>query len=89
MSDESAEPVHCHGQDRLCTCPCVLEDGFRSSPARDERGRICADCQAFEAQEKAQQDYEKVQAECVCSWNEFSGRSVCGLPCPVHVRSGL
>jgi hypothetical protein len=31
---------------------------------------------------------ERERDACVCSWNEFSGRSVCGLPCPVHSKAG-
>jgi hypothetical protein len=74
---------HCLGEDRKCTCPCGKGLRPEFSRLREERGRICADCQAAEAQEQAERDYERMQ-ECICMWNEFSGRSVCGVPCPVH-----
>lgn len=74
---------HCLGGDRLCTCPCGKGLRPEFSTLRDERGRICADCQAAEAQEKAEQEYQKMQ-ECICLHTDFSGRSVCGVQCPVH-----
>lgn len=73
---------HCLGADRKCTCPCGKGLRPEFSALRDERGRICADCQ--HADEEAKQ-LEELEA-CVCSWNEFSGQSVCGMPCPVHSK---
>ncbi len=74
---------HCLGGDRKCTCPCGKGLRPEFSALRDERGRICADCQAAEAQEKAELEYEKMQG-CICWAMDFSGNSVCGVPCPVH-----
>ena len=74
---------HCLGGDRKCTCPCGKGLRPEFSRLREERGRICADCQAAEEQEKAQQEYEKMQ-ECICWAMDFSGSSVCGVRCPVH-----
>jgi hypothetical protein len=72
--------AHCRGQDRLCTCPCGKGLRPEFSILRQERGRICADCQAGEGEDRAEAEAEA----CVCSWNELSGFSVCGMPCPVH-----
>ena len=74
---------HCLGADRKCTCPCGKWLRPELSALRDERGRMCGDCQAAEVQEKAEQEYEKMQ-ECICWPNDFNGLSVCGVMCPVH-----
>lgn len=71
---------HCLGADRKCTCTCGKGLRPEFSALRATRGRICADCQQTEAEER----YQEEQDSCICSWNEFSGYSVCGLPCPVH-----
>jgi hypothetical protein len=76
--------IHCLATDRKCTCPCGKGLRPEFSELRDKRGRICADCQAAEEQAAAEKKYQWEQENCICSWNEFSGRSVCGLPCPVH-----
>ena len=78
--EEDADWTHCLGGDKLCTCPCGkgLRPDF--SPLRDERGRQCQPCVAAEAEQK-----EIDQADCCICWGtDFSGRSVCGVPCPVH-----
>jgi hypothetical protein len=74
---------HCLGGDRKCTCMCGKGLRPEFSALRDERGRICADCQAAEVQEKAEVEYEKMQ-ECICLFTDFIGYSVCGVPCPAH-----
>ena len=81
--------AHCLGGDRKCTCTCGKGLRPEFSRLREERGRMCADCQDQEAQDEAMKRYEWEQENCVCSWNEFSGRSVCGLPCPVHKTNDL
>lgn len=77
---------HCLAKDRKCTCPCGKGMRPEFSALREERGRICGDCQAAEAQEKAEQEYELMQ-ECICLFTDFSGFSVCGVPCPVHKKA--
>ena len=71
---------HCLGADRKCTCLCGKGLRPEFSLLRQERGRICQDCDVAEQQEKQQAEMDA----CVCMWNDFSGRSVCGLPCPTH-----
>jgi len=78
--DDSPEPGHCLGGDRKCTCPCGKGLRPEFSALREERGRICEECQVVDERDK----FEAQMAACICSWNEFSGRSVCGFPCPVH-----
>lgn len=80
----SGAPEHCLAGDRKCTCPCGKGLRPEFSVLRQERGRICAACQAAEEVERQAKQYEWEQENCVCSWNDFSGRSVCGIPCPVH-----
>lgn len=71
---------HCLAKDRKCTCPCGKGMRPEFSVLREARGRICADCQGTAEEQRQLEEMER----CVCSWNEFSGFSVCGLPCPVH-----
>jgi hypothetical protein len=78
--DADTEVAHCLGRDQKCTCPCGKGMRPEFSRLREERGRICEACQYEEGREKAEAEMEA----CICSWNEFSGRSVCGHPCPVH-----
>ena len=40
----------------------------------------CAECRGGEAEQHPDQD------ECICWPTDFSGRSVCGVPCPEHFR---
>jgi hypothetical protein len=39
---------------------------------------LCPECNAQEKRERWEQD------ACVCWYADLSGRSVCGVPCPVH-----
>ena len=74
---------HCLGGDRKCTCPCGKGLRPEFSVLREERGRICQDCDHAEKFEEMERDQEKMES-CICWATDFSGRSVCGVPCPVH-----
>lgn len=71
---------HCLGADRKCTCPCGKGLRPEFSVLRDERGRICADCQDADAFAADQQ----LMDQCICWATDFCGLSVCGVPCPAH-----
>ncbi len=71
---------HCLGGDRKCTCPCGKGLRPEFSVLREERGRICETCQAAEYEEMSEAEREA----CICMFTDFSGYSVCGIPCPVH-----
>lgn len=88
MKPDEIEPAHCLGGDRKCTCPCGKGLRPEFSALREERGRICAACQYEEeyAQAKAE---EAVMASCICWPTDFSGKSVCGVPCPAHPKCFL
>lgn len=82
MKPDEVEPAHCLGRDRKCTCECGKGLRPEFSVLREERGRICQACQYEE--EAAKMDAEMQSDPCICWGTDFSGRSVCGVPCPVH-----
>lgn len=71
---------HCLAKDRKCTCPCGKGLRPEFSVLREERGRICQDCQSATYEEMTQEEMDS----CICLFTDFSGFSVCGVPCPVH-----
>lgn len=80
--DPEASHVHCLGADKLCTCHCGKGMRPEFSRLRDERGRCCQACSNanIEAEDFSYED-------CICWATEFSGYSVCGVPCPLHSKA--
>lgn len=70
-------------RDYKCTCPCGKGMRPEFSRLREDRGRICADCQSADAIQAMEDEEAKMEA-CICWPNDFNGRSVCGTPCPAH-----
>ena len=83
MRPDEIEPAHCLGADRKCTCTCGKGLRPEFSALREERGRICAACQYEDEAAEAERG-QALNDSCICWPTDFSGRSVCGVPCPAH-----